>query len=74
MKNIVKSTEPSEERGLNEVIRLIEPEDQDAPVGRRAPPRTWENPASSSSPAAASSPTRWQRCGRGCPIYAFTDG
>ena len=73
MKNILRSIEPSERRGINEVIKLDEPK---AKMLRSAAilRRTWATPASSSSPAADSSPTRSPRSAPvGVPIFAFTD-
>ena len=63
MKNILKTIEPTEVRGMNEVIELNEPK---AKMLRSAAVLAQELgiPASSSSPAAGSSPTRWRRCAR----------
>ena len=74
MKNIVRSTEPTEKRGLNEADPAGRAQGQDAPLGRDAGAGPRQVRRSSSSRAAACWPTRWRRCvPSGVPIYAFTD-
>ena len=74
MKNIVRSTEPTETRRMNEVLALEGAEGQDAALGGRAGAGTGRAPGSSCSRGAGSSPTRWPRCAPSAvPIYAFTD-